>query len=113
MINGNQQHPFLWWNGGSAFLENKIVELENIIKKHKPAVFGICEANLRLETDVCEVNIENYELLTVRAMQNQQIKMSRIVVYIRKDVQYIRRENLENDVDSAIWLDVKFKGGKK
>ena len=60
-----------------------------------------------------EVNIENYELLKLRSIDNKDIKMSRLVVYIRKDVNYKRRLDLENKNDSALWLDIKMKGGRK
>ena len=34
------------WNAGSAFLENKINDIENVIATHHPHLFGISEANL-------------------------------------------------------------------
>ena len=38
------------WNAGSAFLENKTNEIENLISDHHPHLLGISEANLQKPT---------------------------------------------------------------
>ena len=66
-------------------------KIEEIIFEHEPMVLSISEANLRSETDVSKVRINNYEMLTVRAIRNPSISVSRIVVYDRNDILFTRR----------------------
>ena len=100
MVNGNVTKRFLHWNGGSAYLENKIKKIENLILEEQPLVLAVSEANWRLETYVTCVNIENYLCPLLRAIKNLNIKMSHMVVYVRNDVVYIKRVDLENDEDA-------------
>ena len=112
MVNGNTSKKFIHWNGGSAFLENKMEYVEELIYEHEPVVLAISEANLRESTEVSCVRIENYNLLTLKAISNVNMKISRIVAYVRNDVVYKRRTDLENDHDAMIWLEIKYKGGR-
>ena len=104
ILNGNIKYNYeiLHWNSGKAFLENKITEIESIITQYKPTILGISESNLREETNLTEVSIEGYDLITTQALNNVGIKMSRLVVYIKKEVNYERRNDLENGRDAAI-----------
>ena len=72
---------------------------------------AISEANLRDNIDNSHLLIENYELLKTKSLENENMRYSRIVIFIRRDVSYKRRYDLENDVDSMIWIDILFKGG--
>ena len=74
---------------------------------------AISEANLRDNIDNSHLLIENYELLKTKSLENENMRYSRIVIFIRRDVSYKRRYDLENDVDSMIWIDILFKGGRK
>ena len=47
----------LYWNKGSSFLSNKMLDIENIIASHKPHIFGLGEANHKSEHDIEIVNI--------------------------------------------------------
>ena len=42
----------LHWNSGSAYLENKMDHIRDIIGRYKPVVIGISEANLRYGIDM-------------------------------------------------------------
>ena len=46
--------------------------------------------------------MENYTLLAANSMENENIKISRIVTYIRNDLNYKSRKDLENDKSAAI-----------
>ena len=113
ITNGNVSKRFLHWNGGSAYLENKLDKLESLIAEEQPLVLAVSEANWRQETDVISVNLENYTCLALKAIRNENIRMSRVVVYVRKDVKYKRRFDLENDVDAMLWLELSYKNGRK
>ena len=51
--------------------------------------------------------------MTVKARDKDEIRMSWIVVYVRDDVRYDRREHLENDKDAMYWMDIKMDGKRK
>ena len=70
------------WNLGSANLENKMSELEIAVKRVKPAVFGVSEANLHHATDLSLVQLPGYKLITACTLTNPGIQMSRVVVYL-------------------------------
>ena len=44
MKNGNITSKFVHWNGGRAFLENKMEKIEEIINEHQPILMAISEA---------------------------------------------------------------------
>ena len=67
MVNGNKDYQVIHWNIGSSFLENKIEEVERVLDQFKPAILSISEANLRKETELIEVNVENYILITTNS----------------------------------------------
>ena len=113
MLIGNGKDFFMHWNGGSSFMENKIEEIQQILCEKNPCFLAISEANLRDSIDNSHFLIENYELLKTKSLENENMRYSRIVIFIRRDVSYKRRYDLENDVDSMIWIDILFKGGRK
>ena len=62
---GNKQKSGLklsHWNKGPAFLENRIDEIETIISKFSPHIFGISESNFKNNHDVENVKIDDYEV---------------------------------------------------
>ena len=97
MLEGNRNskgYKLTQWNCGSAFLENKMPEVEAAVAKFKPTVFCVSESNLRSTTDQSEVQIPGYKLLTSRTILNPNLKMSRVVVYLDKSVKGKIREDL-------------------
>ena len=74
---------------------------------------AISEANLRDNVENLLILTGNYKLLKTKSLENVNMRYSRIVIFIRKDVRYERRYDLENNVDSMIWIDILFKGGRK
>ena len=60
---------------------NRIHEIENIIQDHQPHILGISEANLLLDHDSSECEIDGYKMFTSLTLQNPAIAASRIVVY--------------------------------
>ena len=87
-------------------MENKIEEIQQILCEKNPCFLAISEANLRDSIDNSHLLIENYELLKTKSIENENMRYSRIVIFIRRDVSYKRRYDLENDVDSMIWIDI-------
>jgi hypothetical protein len=74
------------WNAGSAFLHNKINEIEAVISKNCPHLLVISEANLHHDHDIQGVQIPNYKLLVSKTLANNDLKYSRVVMYVHDSI---------------------------
>ena len=101
------------WNAGSAHLENKISEIENLICDFHPHLIGISEANLHRSHYLGNCRIADYELITSLTMDNEALQISRVVVYKHISLVAKVREDLMSDRFSSIWLEVGFPGRSK
>ena len=101
------------WNAGSAYLENKTIEIENLISDHHPHLLGISEANLHKNHCIENCKVEGYDLITCNTLNNEKISMSRVVVYKHTSLVAKVREDLMSDCFSSIWLEVGFPGKSK
>ena len=111
ILNGNRKGIKLaHWNLGSANLENKMCELEIAVKKVKPALLGVSEANLHQATDLSLVQLPGYTLLTANTLNNPNIQMSRVVMYLGEGLQGKLREDLMSDQFSSIWVELSVPG---
>ena len=111
---GSKGLKFTHWNLGSAHLQNKICEIEAAVKKVKPDVFGISEANLHNGTDIETVQIQGYRLFTAKTMQNPALQMSRVVVYLSESMSGRLREDLMDKNFSSVWIELSTpRSGKK
>ena len=98
------------WNAGNANLENKAVYIENVIADHHPHLLGISEANLHKSHCIDNCKIADYDLITSKTMDNENLKVSRVVVYKHTSLVAKVREDLMSDRFSSIWLEVGFPG---
>ena len=96
----------LAWNKGSSLLQNKHHEIETIIAAEKPHIFGLSEANLKVGTDLSLVQHDDYTLHTAPTLENPQLGISRMVVYTYSSLVVKRRNDLENESLSAVWLEL-------
>ena len=103
----------LHWNKGPSFLINKHDDIETLISGHTPHVLGLSEANVRQDHDLSLVQHEDYTLHTCPTIDNPELKMSRVVVYTHKSLVVKRRDDLEDNTVSAIWLEVGLPRQKK
>ena len=101
------------WNAGSAHLENKVSEIENLISDFHPHLIGISEANLHKSHYRDNCKIADYELITSLTMNNETLQISRVVVYKHISLVAKVREDLMSDRFSSIWLEVGFPGRSK
>ena len=83
------------WNKGPSFLENKMTH-----------IFGLSEANLFDHHDLNNVQLPDYTLHTCPTLSNNQLKVSRVVVYTHSSLVVKPRPDLMNNNISAIWLEV-------
>ena len=115
-ITGNRQNrgiKLAHWNAGSAYLHNKIHEIEQAVSETHPHVLGISEANLKSDHDIQSVQLEEYELITSKTIQNDQLLISRIVCYKHQSMVGKVRDDLMSDQFSSIWLELGLPGKRK
>ena len=87
--------------------------IQNRIGEYKPNILGIGEASLRQKLKRTQVQINYYQLITTNTIENPMITNGRIIIYVKSNMEYMRRKDLENLWNSLIWLEVKFKVGEK
>ena len=101
------------WNKGPGFLSTKLNEVENIINGYHPHVLGISESNFHSNHAVEDVQIENYDVYFSKSLKNPQFNISRLAVYVHKDLIVKVREDLMNDTFNSVWLEVGLPRQKK
>jgi hypothetical protein len=70
------------WNAGNAHLENKLIDIENVISDHHPHLLGISEANLHRNHCLDNCKIDGYELITCKTMDNENLKTSGVQTHL-------------------------------
>ena len=109
ILNGNRNtkgYNLSQWNCESAYLENKITEIEAAVARVKPTIFFVSESNLRDTVDISKVQISGYKLLSCKTISNSLLKISRIVVYLDKAVKGKIRDDLINPDLLSIWVEL-------
>ena len=109
ILNGNRNckgYKLSQWNCGSAYLENKMSEIEAAVARTKPTVFCVSESNLRDTVDQSDVQIPGYRLLTSKTISNPLLKISRVVVYLDRAVKGKLREDLMSPDMSSVWIEL-------
>ena len=69
------------WNAEGGFLQSKKGDIENIVAKFKPHVFGISESLFKKEHDLNDIRIPDYEVHLSKTLENENLKVSRLAVY--------------------------------
>ena len=116
MIIGNRQNrgvKLAHWNAGSAHLCNKMHEIEKVISDYHPHIIGISESNLRKDHDFQDVQLQDYELITSKTLDNQELNISRVVCYKHHSIAGKVRDDLMCDEFSSIWLELGLPNKKK
>ena len=114
--NGNKKKngvKILHWNPGAKHLHNKVQNIESVINAYKPEVLGISESNFYKSHDVNEVQIENYNLFFSETLNNENLKVSRVVVYVHKSIACRVRKDLMSNTFSSIWLEIHLSRQKR
>ena len=101
------------WNKGPSFLGNKKDDVEALIEKYHPHIFGLSEANLFSHHDMSEVQYPGYYLHTYPTLNNPELLVSRVVVYTHSSLVVKLRPDLMDNTISAIWLEVGLPRRKK
>ena len=98
------------WNKSSSQLQNKIIEIRNIISVHKPHILGISEASLGINDNIDLVSINDYSMYLSHPSRSGMI---RLVVYVHKDIVVKLRSDMMSPEFCSVWLEVGFKNQKK
>ena len=72
-LNGNRQSrgiKLAHWNAGSAYLANKMQEIEQVVSENHPHLLGISEANLKRGHDLDDVQLQGYDLVQFKTIDN-------------------------------------------
>ena len=101
------------WNAGSAHLPNILNEIEIVISRHHPHIFGISESNLLKQHRIEDVQIEDYELITAQTLSNPKLQYSRVVVYKHSSIISKVRTDLMSNEFSSIWMECGLPNKKK
>ena len=89
----------------------KTIDIDHILSMHKPHIFSICEANAEKATN-------NTPFTTYLDYKIEHTKMSATTnsscntLLIKDDIIYNRRHDLEDDITSTIWIEVKLPKNK-
>ena len=94
------------WNAGSAYLHNKVDDLVEVVADLHPHVLGVSEANFKREHSLDEVQIQDYDLVLSKTVENDQLRTSRVVCYKHQSLVGRVRNDLMDDNFSSIWLEL-------
>ena len=114
--NGNRRQNGIricHFNKGNSFLFNRIFEVENIVNQHRPHVLGISESNFFKGHDQEEVQIENYKFITAKTLENPDLNVSRVCVYLHNSRVGKVRDDVMDDTFSSIWVEVGLPNKRK
>ena len=101
------------WNAGSAHLYNKMDELEQVVADLHPHVLGVSEANFKLEHSLDDVQLQEYDLVLSKTIENDRLGVSRVVCYKHQSLVGKVRDDLMSDNFSSIWLELGLPRKKK
>ena len=114
--NGNRRQNGIricHFNKGNSYLCNRICEVENIVNEHRPHVLGLSESNFFKGQDIDEVQIENYNFITAKTLNNPELNVSRVCVYLHNSMVGKVRNDLMDDTFSSIWVEVGLPNKRK
>ena len=93
-------------------LYNKMGEVKNLVKQEKPHILGISEAELKSSHhSISTLKLPGYDLLLPKSWSK--FGKARIVVYIRKSLEYDHITDLEVEDVQSVWIRAGFKNSKK
>ena len=93
-------------------LFNKMGDIKAIVKKENPHIIGISEAELVKDRhNLSSLKIPGYIYLLPKSWET--VGKARVIVYVKKTLQYIQVSDLEDAKVQSIWLKAGFKNSKQ
>ena len=112
MVNGNIKRGIVNMHLNIRSLYNKLSEIKKLVKKEKPHILGVSEAELwKKWHDIKSLAVPGYDLLLPLSWNSH--GRARIVVYVKKTMQYEQIRDLEDHDLQTIWLRAGFKNMKQ
>ena len=93
-------------------LKYKVSEIKNIVKQENPQILGLSECEVRKEN--CNENIlkvPGYDIIFPKSWELH--GFARVVVYVKKSLQYEHVTDLEDDIVQSVWIKTAFKNCRK
>ena len=81
-------------------------DLVDVVSDLHPHVLGVSEANFRREHSLEDVQIPEYDLVLSKTLDNDQLRISRVVCYKHQSMVGKVREDLMDENFSSIWLEL-------
>ena len=96
------------WNKGGVNqpLEEKLNEIETLIKSNNFAVMRISEANFFQHNDIEDVQIPGFRFFNDKGRNNIVRRNSRYVLYVRNDLTTKIRDDLMEEEFPEIWVEI-------
>ena len=88
-------------------------EIELAVSEHHPHLLGVSEANLKRVHDIQDVQLQEYDVILSKTMENDQLHVSRVVCYKHQSLVGKVRDDLMSDQFSSIWLEIGLPGKRK
>ena len=93
-------------------LYKKMAEVKNIIINEKPHILGLSETELlKSKHDLKSLKIPGYDLILPKSWEY--CGKARLVVYVKRTLEYDHLPELENDDIQSVWIRAGFKNTKK
>ena len=87
------------WNKGASYLINSMNVIEQVIDQYRPHILGVSESNFYSTHSLEDVQIDNYNLFLADTLKNPNLQVSRVAVYVHKDIIVkVRDDLMTNDV---------------
>ena len=111
--NRNQEMKIVAWNTGNSHLKNQMEEVLWLTEEQRPHIMFLSESNLWRNHEKDLVKIDGYEIHTTKMIRNPDRQVSRLVAYVKEGIIARRRDDLEVEDMSAIWMEVGLPHKKK
>ena len=111
--NQSQEMKIVSWNTGHSHLKNQMQEVRWLVEEQKPHIMFLSESNLWRNHDKDLVEIDGYETHTTKMIRNPDRQVSRLVAFVKEGIIARRRDDLEIEDMSSIWIEVGLPHQKK
>ena len=111
---GNRRKGILNMHLNIRSVKNKVLEVKNIVKQHNPHIFGLSECELKKENNQFDENllkVPGYVTLFPKSWTT--VGQARVLVYVKKTLEFVQVQELEDEEVQSIWIRGGFKNGKK
>ncbi len=88
-------------------------ELTKVVLESNADIMGISEANLPKFIPDGQVEIPGYNMIRGGTVNNDQIPLTRVVVYVRDNLDVRVREDLMSKDQTSVWLDLVLQNNRK